>query len=163
MKKILALFLTIIITVNTATIPVASTTPEKVSLTCEGNEISSEVDPVIKYYNNNTEKIPSIIKSVLSANTTDFTIKNSSIKNYTIQTNSNLEITNIDTEKPTNPDVIIYTDKSVICEVTRSDNPLNTFQSAYENGYIEIEGQGVINSARVFAIDLINSLVGSLI
>lgn len=163
MRQILVLFLVILITINTVTIPVVSETPEKVSLTCGDSEMSSEVAPVVKYYNNNTDEVPKIIKSVLSANTTDFTIKNSSIENYTIQTNSDLEITNIDTEKPTNPDVIIYTDKSVACEVIRSEDPLNTFQTAYEDGYIEIEGQGVINSARVFAIDLINSLVGSLI
>lgn len=157
------MFLTIIITVNIVTIPVSSTTPEKVSLTCNGNEISSEVDPVVQYYNNNTDMIPSILKSVLSTNTTDFTIKNSSINNYTIQTNSDLNITNIDTEKPTNPNAIIYTDKSVICEVVRSDNPITTFQKAYQDDYIEIEGQGLIDSARVFAIDLINSLAGYLI
>jgi hypothetical protein len=103
------------------------------------------------------------MKAALSSNTTDFSIKNTSVENYTVQTDSSLQITNFDTKKPEKPDVIVYTDKEVLCKIVQSENPIGSFQESYKNDEIEVEGQGFINSARVFLIDIANDLIGSII
>lgn len=142
--------------------PVLAERPESVEITCNDQTTNINVDNAVSAYNNNTDIVPNIMKSTIKTNTTDFSIKNTSMSNYTIQMNSELQITKFDTNKPSNPDAIVYTEKDVACDLVKSNEPIQDFQEAYDKGEIEIEGQGVVNSAKVFLIDLASDITGSL-
>lgn len=164
MKKIIKiLIITFILVGSVSGSAVAQQESDTIKIDCGTEETEFDFKPAISVYNNNTDKVPDIMKTALSANTTDFTIKNTSVNNYTVQTNSELQITNFDTKKPKNPDVIVYTEEAVLCEIVKSEDPINSFQESYDEGEIEVEGQGFVNSARVFLVDIANDLVGSVI
>lgn len=162
MKRILSIILIFMILIST-TGTVTAKDPTVVSIECNGQEIKGDIEPVVEHYNNNTDQIPSIIKPFIRSNTTDFSIENSSIQNYTVQTNEKLQITNIDTDKPGNPDLLVYTNETVVCNVLESNKPLEKFNKAYNNDKIEIEGKNLKNKIRIFVIDIINDITGQII
>lgn len=163
MKRNIILITVIIFLIVSSSGLSVSKSPDKITFGCDNNQFKAETEPLINYYNNNTEYVPDIMKTFLYANTTEISIVNSSIKNYTVQTNSDLEITNIDTEKPENPDVLLYTNKSVVCDIMKSDKPIKNLQQSYKNDDIEIKGYGVINTTRIYVIDLVNNIAGYIV
>jgi hypothetical protein len=145
------------------------TPSETVSLQCEGESLSVDVDSAVSLYNQNTDAVPSAVDTVVNSNTTHLQIRGAQQEYYTAHTDG-LNITSVELGQIGEPDVIMITDRETACDLYVSDQPVSDFQDAYANDDIELEAKGTVNSATVYAIeavsdgiDFINKSVGELL
>jgi hypothetical protein len=64
-----------------------------------------------------------------------------------------MNITDVTVGKTDTPDVIVKTDRDTACSLYTAPNPVNTFNTAYSNGEITVEANGVVNQAKIFVVE----------
>lgn len=155
-----AIAISILLLISITATPVVgnTNTAETTTIECDGSEAHVDIEEAIEIFESNTDSIPSIIKPALAANTTHLKIENANNNDYTIKLDDSLSVTQIELGEPNNPDVIITTTRDISCELATSEDPVNTFNKAYENDKINIEHTGAIGGAISYAIELIESL-----
>ena len=65
-------------------------------ITCGGETGEIQIDQVVAVYNNNTDAVPSMVRSVAASNTTELQVKNAAHPNYTLQAAGSFELTSVD-------------------------------------------------------------------
>ena len=123
------------------------------TLTCEEKTHEVNVDTATKLYNNNTDAIPSPIASVLGANQTEIQIDNATQKYYTVQTASDMTITDVELGQSESPDIIVKTNRDTACSLYTASNPVKTFETAYSNDEIKVKATDPVGSAKVFVVE----------
>ncbi len=139
------------VVVGGATPVQAQTSPDNVTLQCEQTATPVNIAEAVSLYEQNTDAIPGVVKPLLASNTTKLSIAGAEQQFYTIETSDSLQITDIRVGEPSTYDVTVRTDRETACALATAEQPVGVFQEAYSNGEIQVEGNGVINSARVTA------------
>ena len=119
-------------------------------LTCQGEQIDVQVDRAIEVLNNNTDRAPSAVASLISSNTTEVHIENADEEYYTVSVDDSLAITDVSAGQAENPNVIIKTDRSTACTVYTHNNPVSAGLQAYENQDVRIEATNPADKAKVY-------------
>jgi|GEM_PF-1730337 len=147
--------------VSAVAAPVSASSAQT-SISCDGETFEAPLSEAVDAYNQNVDKVPSIIRPYILSNTTEVQIRNATEENYTVKTNDTGHITSASIGAASGEDVIVVTDKETVCSVVNADKPATAFQEAYENGEIEIEGKGAYNSAKVFVAESVANTVNYL-
>lgn len=132
------------------------------TLTCGEKTHEVNVDKATKLYNNNTDAIPSPIASVLGANQTEIQIDNAAQKYYSVQTASDMTITSVELGQSESPDIIVKTDRDTACSLYTASNPVNTFETAYNNDEIDVKATDPVGSAKVFVVEKVVDILSML-
>lgn len=125
-----------------------------VSLTCGETDVSVPLSDVKEMYNNNTEQVPAILQPAITSNTTVIEVTGADNPHYTLRTGEgSLQATTLTATKADDPDVIVQVEKSVVCKLPQSSDPVKTLTDAHEDGALKIEAKSTVDKAKVFVVE----------
>jgi len=122
-------------------------------LTCDGSTATVDIVTAVSLFEENSEQIPAVIKPALASNTTHLHIEGAETADYTVRTDGEFAVTEIEIGEPADPDVVVDTDRQTACELATAEDPVASFQTAYANDRIEIESTGVVGGAATYVVD----------
>ena len=133
------------------------------SVTCSENTVSVPLSDVKKAYNNNTGQVPGVLEPALTSNTTLVEITGADNPYYTLQTvDGSLEASSLTATETEDPDVIVRVEKSVVCALPQSNDPVQTLTEAHQDGALEITAQSTVNKVKVFIVEKVMDLASYL-
>lgn len=153
MKQSTLAVLGLLLVLGMLAVPPASA--QSAEIQCDSGAYSLQDLQIAERYNENLDRIPSVLRGPLTGNTVEITIENSDVPTYHFTTNDNRTIVSYERGPADNEDVRIHVQKAAACRVIESDDPSSTFEHAYKSGEITIEGVGVIKGAEVFVVERI--------
>jgi len=127
---------------------------ETPTIQCDGETGEIDVDYAVDLYNENTDSVPSLLQGVIASNTTELQIEDAEQDAYTLQTDGSMEITDVELGSADDPDVIVQTNRETACVLATADDPIDAFNTAYENDEVTVEGQGTVESAKVYVVEI---------
>lgn len=123
------------------------------SLQCGNTTYDVDVRKAVGLYHENTDAVPPAIAPLVAANTTELRIDGASQRYYTIYMDSSLSITAVDLSQPSNPDVIVSTNRATACTVFTSATPASTAQTAYADGDISVRATNPVDQVKVSVVE----------
>ncbi|WP_253737155.1 hypothetical protein [Halohasta salina] len=155
MRQSIAVGIALVVSAGVLMMPVyGQTAPTGTTeIRCDGTQATVDIETAVSLFESNTDQIPGAIKPALSSNTTHLHIEGAETTDYTVSTDDEFTVTGIETGEPSDPDVIVETDRGTACELATADDPVGTFQTAYANDRIEIESTGVVGGAATYVVD----------
>ena len=155
MRQSIAVGIALVVAASVLMMPVQGQTASAgtTTLSCDGTQETVDIETAVSLFEANTDQIPSVIKPALSSNTTHLHIEGAATADYTVSTDGEFTVTGIEIGEPTDPDVIVETDRGTACELATTEDPVGTFQTAYANDRIEIRSTGVVGGAATYVVD----------
>lgn len=162
-RRVLVAVVSIVLTLSVVAMPVFGAVPsqvqqadgETVTVTCNGQSLEVPLSDVKAGYNSNTDVVPDMLQSAVMSNTTELRVDGLQADSFIVETGSDGDIQTLTTGSVDEPDVIVETDKETVCGTLASENPAQSFQSAYEDGDIDIRATNTVDKAKVFVVETI--------
>lgn len=162
-RAVFVVMVSMVFTVSMIAVPVVGAVPsqpyqasgETVTVTCGGEGVEVPLSDVKAGYNANTDVVPDMLQSAVMSNTTELRVDGLQADSFIVKTGSDGDIQTLTTGSVDEPDVIVETDKETVCGTLVSENPAQSFQTAYEDGEIDIRATNTVDKAKVFVVETI--------